>query len=253
MKKEIAIVALSAMATLGGLIAADDATNLHQPGAEATANLEVPAAPVPGVAVPEDVAPPDGTDMVVDVTPPKARPDKADPDVVQIAHQRRHTEREAEAAASRAAAEREALADTWAHPLPSAHVSSPYGARAPIETLGMSSSMHSGTDLAAPRGTSIRAAAAGTVTYVGYGHPTKQLTGWVVVITHDNGVETSYNHMDDGGVLVNVGQDVATGEDIARVGSSGNSTGPHLHLSVWRGGAHTDPEPFFADRQAALR
>lgn len=258
MKRKLAVVALSATATFVGLTGAD-ATQPHHDPAYATPALETVAAAtdVPSVAVPDDVAPPVGSDLVVEATPPKAQAEKDGPDVVQVAHQRRETEleaaREEAAAASRATAERKALEDAWTHPAPNAHVTSPYGWRAPIAMLGMGSSMHSGTDLAAPRGTPIRTAAAGTVTYVGYGHPTKHLTGWVVVVSHDDATETSYNHMDDGGILVEVGQQVEAGQDIARVGSSGNSTGPHVHLSVWINDAHTDPEAFFAQRGAPLR
>lgn len=258
MKRKLAVVALSATATLVGLNVAE-ATHLRPDTAHAAPALEAVAAPahIPGVSVPADVAPPVGADLVVEATPPKARADKDRPDVVQVAHQRRETEleaaRESAAAASRATAEREALADAWIHPAPGAHVTSPYGWRAPIAMLSMGSSMHSGTDLAAPRGTPIRAAAAGTVTSVSYGHPTKHLTGWVVVISHGDGLETSYNHIDDGGVLVTVGEQVEAGQDIARIGSSGNSTGPHLHLSVWVNNEHTDPEAFFAQRGTPLR
>jgi murein DD-endopeptidase MepM/ murein hydrolase activator NlpD len=95
--------------------------------------------------------------------------------------------------------------------------------------------MHEGIDIAAPSGTSIWAAAAGTVIYAGW------LGGYgnLVVVDHGNGLATAYAHAS--AILVSVGQSVAQGETIALIGSTGHSTGPHLHFEVRVNGVAVDP------------
>ena len=102
------------------------------------------------------------------------------------------------------------------------------------------------TDLAASSGTSIRAGADGVVTYVGFGHSSRGLTGWTIIVAHGNGLETAYNHMYSSGVYVSEGQAVRAGDVIGGVGSTGRSTGPHLHLTVWQDGEHINPKTFFS-------
>lgn len=96
--------------------------------------------------------------------------------------------------------------------------------------------MHYGLDIAAPTGTPVRAAAAGRVVHSG------PLGGYglLVVIDHAGGVETRYAHHSS--LLVREGEWVRQGQVIARVGSTGNSTGPHLHFEVIINGEHQDPE-----------
>lgn len=99
--------------------------------------------------------------------------------------------------------------------------------------------LHSGLDIAAPKGTPIKAAAAGKVTYSGnagdgYGN--------YVVISHGNGVQTVYAHCSR--LLVRKGQIVSQGEIIAKVGSTGNSTGNHLHLEVRKNGIAYNPQNY---------
>jgi murein DD-endopeptidase MepM/ murein hydrolase activator NlpD len=96
--------------------------------------------------------------------------------------------------------------------------------------------MHTGLDIAAPRGTSIRAALDGRVTFVGW----KGGYGKTVIIEHPNGYETLYGHCST--ILVDRGQTVKKGERIARVGTTGVSTGPHVHFEVKKGGKRTNPE-----------
>lgn len=86
--------------------------------------------------------------------------------------------------------------------------------------------MHNGMDIAAPTGTPVYAAAAGKVTYADWAGTYGQL----VIIDHGNGIETRYAHNSQ--VLVRVGDEVQRGQRIALVGSTGNSTGPHLHFEV---------------------
>lgn len=100
-----------------------------------------------------------------------------------------------------------------------------------------SSGNHTGLDIATSTGTTIVAAAAGTVTYSGNNGGG---LGNYVKISHGNGVETVYAHCSK--LYVTAGQTVAQGEAIAAVGSTGNSTGPHLHLEIRVNGASQNPQ-----------
>ncbi|MDE2298339.1 MAG: M23 family metallopeptidase [Burkholderiales bacterium] len=99
---------------------------------------------------------------------------------------------------------------------------------------------HSGLDFAAVWGTLIHAAAGGTVSFAGVRHD----YGWVVEIDHGNGLTTRYAHASR--LLVKVGDVVMPGDPIAAVGSTGRSTGPHLHFEVLRNGEATDPRRYLA-------
>lgn len=98
---------------------------------------------------------------------------------------------------------------------------------------------HTGLDIAAPKGTPIKAAASGKVTYAGNA---RDGYGNYVVISHGNGVQTLYAHCSK--VLVSKGQQVSQGELIAKVGSTGNSTGNHLHLEVRKNGVAYNPQNY---------
>ena len=95
--------------------------------------------------------------------------------------------------------------------------------------------MHEGIDIAASSGTPIRAAASGTVIHAGW------LGGYgnLVVLDHGNGLATAYAHAS--AILVAVGQQVSQGETVALVGSTGHSSGPHLHFEVRVNGTAVDP------------
>jgi murein DD-endopeptidase MepM/ murein hydrolase activator NlpD len=101
---------------------------------------------------------------------------------------------------------------------------------------------HAGVDFAAPHGTPILAAAGGRVDVAGY----RPDFGWTVEIEHGNGLRTRYAHASQ--LLVRRDAIVAPGERIALVGSSGRSTGPHLHFEVLRQGAAVDPQRYLAQR-----
>ncbi|GDX80938.1 peptidase M23 [Deltaproteobacteria bacterium] len=121
--------------------------------------------------------------------------------------------------------------------------------RSPLEFLQVTSSFstgryhpilhkmraHKGVDLAAPTGTNIRAVADGVITRAGWagGH------GNHVEIKHEGGFSTGYSHLSSIGVKV--GERVQQGRSIGRVGSTGQSTGPHLHYEFMVNGVHKDP------------
>ena len=100
------------------------------------------------------------------------------------------------------------------------------------------SGAHTGTDIAAPSGTPIKAVASGTVTFAArsgsYGN--------LIKISHENGVETWYGHCSE--LYATEGQQVEAGEIIAAVGSTGNSTGPHLHLEIRVNGTAVNPQTY---------
>lgn len=100
------------------------------------------------------------------------------------------------------------------------------------------SSNHTGLDIAAGTGTPIKAVAAGTVAFSGR----KGSYGYMVVISHGNGVQTYYGHCSK--LYVSAGQKVAQGATIAAVGSTGNSTGPHLHLEIRVNGVAYNPQNY---------
>ncbi len=118
-----------------------------------------------------------------------------------------------------------------------------FGPRPASDTNGIGSTNHGGIDLAASTGTPIAALANGLVTiagwYGGYGN--------AVQIDHGNGMSSLYGHMSSVGV--SVGQQVGTGQTIGAVGSTGNSTGPHLHLSMFQDGVAVDPLPYIQGGQ----
>ncbi len=121
----------------------------------------------------------------------------------------------------------------WAVPA-SGYISSPYGTR--IHPITGRVSFHSGTDIATSCGRPIYAASSGTVEYAGwYGG-----YGNYIRIDHGNGLTTAYAHIQNGGIQVQMGQQIAVGQQIALIGTTGMSTGCHLHLEVRQGGVTTD-------------
>jgi len=96
---------------------------------------------------------------------------------------------------------------------------------------------HKGIDISAPSGTPIPAAAAGRVASKGY-EPLG--AGNFVQIDHGNGLRTKYFHLRES-APVSTGQQVTEGQTIGYVGSTGRSSGPHLHFEVWEGGQARDP------------
>ena len=123
-------------------------------------------------------------------------------------------------------------------PLPTCPISLAWPLQAPVESLfgPRGTGFHPGIDLSAPTGTPVSAAAAGRVVFAGFdggGY------GKLVEVAHGNGVLSMYAHLS--AFSVRVGQSVATGARVGRVGSTGESTGPHLHFEVRVRGAAVDP------------
>lgn len=133
------------------------------------------------------------------------------------------------------------LSGDWAYPVsPAAYrVSSGFGPR--VSPGGIGSTFHRGTDMAASTGTPTFAACTGVVTYAaargGFGN--------YVEVDCGGGVTTGYAHLS--AINVSVGQPVPAGTMVGAIGSTGNSTGPHLHFEVRRGGAAVDPVPWMAN------
>lgn len=123
-------------------------------------------------------------------------------------------------------------------PLASMNVSSTFGFRvSPI--TGAAAEMHTGIDLTGACATAVSAAGAGTVTEAGW---SPYGGGNRIVVDHGNGLKTTYNHL--ASIGVSVGQVLAQGQQIAGVGTTGASTGCHLHFEVMVNGQTVDPASF---------
>lgn len=130
---------------------------------------------------------------------------------------------------------------TW--PLPQSFtITSQFGYRTDPFTGEIS--YHSGTDITAPYGTPVLAAAGGTVTVANATDPWGGSYGYYVKIQHDGTFDTLYAHCSS--ICVTPGQQVQQGEVIGYVGSTGNSTGNHLHFEVWENGERMDAMDLFS-------
>ena len=134
----------------------------------------------------------------------------------------------------------------WVNPVPGARLTSGFGNRG--ATSVSAAQFHAGQDLAAPLGTPIYAAADGTVISSG---PASGFGDWIR-IDHGGGVITVYGHMYAADLMVRVGDRVTAGQQVARVGSNGQSSGPHCHFEVHVNGTPVDPGPFMAAKGATL-
>ena len=133
----------------------------------------------------------------------------------------------------------------WALPA-SGYISDGFGWRmSPTEGA---SSYHQGTDIGAYCGAPIFAASSGTVEYAGWNGG----YGNFILIDHGNGVESAYGHIVNGGTLVSSGEEVIVGEQIASVGTTGTSTGCHLHFEIRLGGVATNAVPFMSDQGISI-
>jgi murein DD-endopeptidase MepM/ murein hydrolase activator NlpD len=133
----------------------------------------------------------------------------------------------------------------WARPS-GGYISSHFGMRIhPIYRVGR---MHNGIDLATPCGRPVYAARSGRVSYSGW----LGTAGNFIRLTHDDGFTTGYAHLQNGSLFVQLGQTVVTGQLIGRIGTTGGSTGCHLHLETRQNMVAQDPYPFFLNRGIRL-
>ena len=130
---------------------------------------------------------------------------------------------------------------------PTAHsyVTSTFGARA--DPFGAGEQFHKGIDFSAKVGDPVYAVADGVVSFVGV----RTGYGNVIEVDHGNGYVTRYAHNSQ--LLKQVGDLVRAGTQIAKAGSTGRSTGAHVHLEVWKNGAYVNPAPFLAGRSSVKR
>ena len=122
---------------------------------------------------------------------------------------------------------------TWLRPCSYVYMSSPFGNR--VSPTTGASSYHQGVDLAAPKGTPIYATRAGRVTVASYSNS----AGYYVSINHLDGFSSIYMHMTN--YVVGSGQTVSAGQLIGYVGSTGISTGNHLHFGISYNGVYVNP------------
>lgn len=118
----------------------------------------------------------------------------------------------------------------------SGRLSSGYGNR--IHPVTRRRSFHAGIDIANSKGTSILASRNGKVTFAGY----KGTYGKLIIVNHGNGIETAYAHLSS--INVSVGQSVTQGDVIGKMGSTGRSTGSHLHFEIRMGGSTVNPSKY---------
>lgn len=121
------------------------------------------------------------------------------------------------------------------------YISSYFGVRP--DPFDGRSARHTGIDIAVPRGTAVRAVAEGMVTYAG----ARSGYGNVVEIDHGNGYMTRYAH--NKALLVHAGQRVRVGQEVSQAGSTGRSTGPHVHFEVWYKGRVVNPLAYVRNRR----
>ncbi len=119
-------------------------------------------------------------------------------------------------------------------------LSSPYGNRK--HPVRAEEKFHTGVDISVPVDTGVRATADGIVSFSGW----TDGSGLVVVLEHGHGYSTAYAH--NRKAVVRIGDRIRRGDLIARSGSTGVSTGPHVHYEIWKNGRHVDPVAFLARR-----
>jgi murein DD-endopeptidase MepM/ murein hydrolase activator NlpD len=123
--------------------------------------------------------------------------------------------------------------DLFQWPVSSRRITSAYGYR--ISPISGQRMFHAGLDIGAPMGAPIRAAMSGRVTAAGW----SDVYGYYVVITHHAGYRSFYAHMSV--IRAKNGDLVGTGQRIGDVGSTGQSTGPHLHFTIYKNGVTVSP------------
>jgi murein DD-endopeptidase MepM/ murein hydrolase activator NlpD len=125
-------------------------------------------------------------------------------------------------------------------PIANSYITSPFGGRA--DPFGGGSGYHKGIDFHANMGDPVMAVADGVVSYAGV----RSGYGNVVEVDHGNGYVTRYAH--NSRLLVQVGDLVRSGQQVARAGSTGRSTGAHVHFEVWENGRVVNPRKFLGEQ-----
>ncbi|HTZ18121.1 MAG TPA: M23 family metallopeptidase [Dissulfurispiraceae bacterium] len=115
-------------------------------------------------------------------------------------------------------------------------ITSPFGERE--SPLGGGIQFHTGIDISVPTGTPVKATAEGVISFAGWNAG----SGNLVVVEHGSGFSTFYAH--NSSIEAKVGQRIKRGDIIAHSGSTGNSTGPHVHYEVWQDGKAVNPKGF---------
>ena len=133
----------------------------------------------------------------------------------------------------------------WARPS-GGYVSSHFGMR--VHPIYGVARLHAGIDLATACGRPVYAARGGRVSYSGW----LGTSGNFIRVSHEDGLTTGYAHLQSGSLYVQLGQTVATGQLIGRIGNTGGSTGCHLHLETRQNMVAQDPYPFFLNRGIRL-
>ena len=136
-------------------------------------------------------------------------------------------------------------ASGWARPS-GGYISSHYGPR--IHPIYGTARLHAGIDMPTPCGRPVYAANSGRISYSGW----LGTSGNFIRVTHSDGYTTGYAHLQSGSLYVKLGETVVTGQLIARIGTTGGSTGCHLHLETRKNMVSQDPYPFFLNRGIRL-
>jgi len=135
----------------------------------------------------------------------------------------------------------------WRKPIPGAAITSAFNPRR-MHPILHKIMPHLGTDIGAPMGTPVGASAPGTVSYIGPGGP----AGNLIKVMHENGIETGYAHLSRYALGIKVGDKLKRLQTVGYVGSTGRSTGPHLHFSAQRDGKFFDAETLNLDGMRVL-
>ncbi|WP_234022974.1 M23 family metallopeptidase [Sorangium cellulosum] len=142
---------------------------------------------------------------------------------------------------------RQPYAGGWRSPIPGAPVTSKFNPKRMHPVL-KKTMPHNGTDFGAPTGTPVYSAYRGVVEWVGPAGP----SGNLVTVTHPNGVITGYAHLSRYAPGIKAGMKVGTHQLVGYVGSTGRSTGPHLHFSAKRDGKYFDAETLQLDGERVM-
>lgn len=217
-------------------------------GAKAEAEAAKPKAAEPKAAKPKAAEPKAAEPKATEPKATESKPaPQAEPKAEPRQEERKESQRTGSSAAPSAAAQTstEATGSGWSSPLSAVGVSTSYR----VSGAMWSSGYHTGIDFAAATGTTVRAVGPGTVVSAGW----SGAYGNEVVIQHADGKYSQYAHMSS--LSVSAGQSVSGGQQIGQVGSTGNSSGPHLHFEIRTSpgyGSDVDPVSYLRQHGVSL-